>query len=236
MTRLWPLAAKAAAEFVGTYFMVFLGCGAIMVSDRFPGTIPPGAVPAVFGLSVAAMIYSVGHISGAHFNPAVTLAFVIGRHFPLRQTPAYWLAQFLGAIAAMATLASLLPEGGSYGATVAHVPTGSCIAWEALLSFFLMFVIVSVATDTRAVGVMAGTAIGSAVTLGAIVGGPITGASMNPARSLAPALFDGTVASVWTFVVGPCLGAVAAALVYNVIRCESAPKGVEADKGAAGCC
>lgn len=210
-----------------------------MVGERFPGAMAPGAVPLVFGLIVATMIYSVGHISGAHFNPAVTLAFAVGKHFPRREIPGYWLAQFGGAIVATFLLSNLLPEGHTFGATSPHLPTLQAIGWEILLSFFLMFVIVSVATDTRAVGVMAGTAIGATVTLAAFVGGPLTGASMNPARSLAPALFEnGSLSVLWIYFIGPAVGAIGAALVYNMIRCDDiepseAPKSF---KNAKGCC
>lgn len=234
------IAKKSLAELIGTFAMVFVGCGAVMVSERFPGTVAPGAVPIAFGLVVAAMIYAVGHISGAHFNPAVSLAFAVGRHFPLPQLVVYWTAQFFGAISAMVVLSAILPEGQSWGATVLSVTPWQGLVWEALLSFILMFVIVSVATDTRAVGTMAGAAIGSAVALAAIVGGPVTGASMNPARTLAPALMAGELSNLWVYFVGPAIGAVSAALVYGWLRCEEkGPEGVEApstQKSAKGCC
>lgn len=223
---------KFVAEFIGTFALVFAGCGAIMVSERFPGTVPSGSIPAVFGLIVAAMIYSVGHVSGAHFNPAVTLAFAVGKHFPRRQLLGYWIAQFLGAIAASSLLVVVLPDGMTFGTTVPHVGIVQAITWEAVLSFFLMFVIVSVATDTRAVGTMAGAAIGATVALAATVGGPVTGASLNPARSLAPAIAAGNFDSLWIYFLGPCIGAVLAAVTYNYIRCHTAP-----GPGAAkGCC
>lgn len=228
------LLQKSIAEFIGTFALVFVGCGAVMVSERFPGTVAPGSIPIVFGLVVAAMIYSVGHISGAHFNPAVTLAFAVGRHFPPRELLGYWSAQFLGAIAAGASLRVLLPHGDQFGATVPHVEIWQALGWEVVLSFFLMFVIVSVATDTRAIGMMAGGAIGAIVTLAAVVGGPVTGASMNPARSLAPAIFEGRWNSLWIYFVGPCIGTVMAAFVYKFIRCDVVM--AEQAKDAKGCC
>jgi len=212
------LLKKSIAEAVGTFTLVFAGCGAVMVADRFPGSVPPAAVPVVFGLAVAVMIYAVGHISGAHFNPAVTLAFAVGRHFPLRQIPFYWLAQFSGAVAASGLLVLLLPSGRAYGTTFSSVHPPQALAWEGVLTFFLMFVIMAVATDTRAEGTMAGAAIGGTVMLAAFVGGPVTGASMNPARSLAPALFQGQLGEMWIYTLGPVLGAVAAALLYNFLR------------------
>jgi len=215
----WPLlASKMTAEGMGTFTLVFAGCGSVMVAERFPGMISHGGVSVIFGLAVAIMIYAVGHISGAHFNPAVTLAFAAARHFPFGEVLAYWAAQITGAIAAMALLKATLPFGPSYGATVPAVPVFQALSWEAILTFFLMFVIVAVATDTRAVGTMAGAAIGGTVMLAAWVGGPVTGASMNPARSLAPALFEGRLDVLWIYIIGPCAGAVLAALLYEAIR------------------
>jgi len=216
---------KAVAEFIGTFALVFSGCGAVMVGERFPHSLSPTTIPVVFGLIVTVMIYAVGHISGAHFNPAVSLAFAVSRHFPWNQLLQYWFAQFSGALAASSLLAVLLPLGHTYGATVPHVPVLSALVWEYILSFFLMFVIVAVATDTRAVGTMAGAAIGGTVLLAALIGGPITGASMNPARSLAPAIIEGQWSVWWIYFIGPPLGTVSAALLYNRLRHEPAEKG-----------
>lgn len=224
------LLKKTVAEAIGTFALVFTGCGAVMVSERFPGSLSGSAIPLVFGLAVAAMIYAVGHISGAHFNPAVTLAFAVARHFPKREVLTYWFAQFIGAVAAISLLYILLPAGNSYGATIPTVPTLQALGWETVLSFFLMFVIIAVATDTRAVGVMAGAAIGATVNLCAFVGGPVTGASMNPARTLAPALFQGQLDVFWIYLIGPCIGTTVAALLYEWIRCEPEKK------SAKGCC
>lgn len=189
-----------------------------MVAERYPGTLSHASISVIFGLAVAVMIYAVGHISGAHFNPAVTLAFAAARHFPFEEVLSYWISQFAGALAALGVLKFILPMGHSYGATFPSVPFMPALAWEIILTFFLMFVIVAVATDTRAVGTMAGAAIGATVMLAAWVGGPITGASMNPARSFAPALFEGRLDVMWIYVVGPCIGAVLAALFYEAIR------------------
>ncbi len=231
------LASKMAAEFIGTFAIVFAGCGAVMVAERFPGSVAGGAIPVVFGLTVAAMIYAVGHISGAHFNPAVTAAFAVARHFPVRQIPAYWAAQFVGAFAATGLLYALLPPGSTFGAAVPHVSVPQAVGWEVVLTFFLMFVIIAVATDTRAVGTMAGAAIGSTVTLAAYVGGPVTGAAMNPARALAPAFAEGQLTSLWIYFVGPLVGAVAAAKLYEWIRCHSQEaEDTPSKSGAAGGC
>ena len=228
------LSRKVVAEAVGTFFIVFAGCGAMAVANRFPGSVAPGAVPVIFGLAVAAMIYAVGHISGAHFNPAVTLAFAAARHFPPREVPWYWTAQFFGAFTAIGLLAVVLPPGTDFGAPVPAVLGYQSVIWEAVLTFCLMFVIIAVATDTRAVGTMAGAAIGAAVTVGAFVGGPVTGAAMNPARALPPLLIEGHASSFWIYAVGPLLGALAAAYLYESIRCE-VPEGRGGEK-AKGCC
>jgi MIP family channel proteins len=230
---------KAIAEAIGTFTIVLLGCGAIAVSTRFPGSIPAGIVPLVFGLAVATMIYAVGHISGAHFNPAVTLAFVLTRHFSWRNALTYWIAQFLGALLATAFLYAALPDGISYGAPVPSLSFSAALAWEMILTFFLMFVIIAVATDTRAVGIMAGAAIGATVTICAIVGGPLTGAALNPARAFAPALFEGNLNHMPIYILGPCLGAIIAALCYEKIRCEAIPNSDGKNptkKSAKGCC
>ena len=211
------LFARSACEAIGAFAIVFFGCGAIMLLERAPHALSPTAIPLVFGLVVAAMIYAFGHISGAHFNPAVTLAFAIARHFPMREIAAYWSAQLLGALLAIAALWFLLPAGLSYGATVPHVTTIQACGWEFLLTFIMMIVIMAVATDTRAVGTMAGVAIGAVVALDAYVGGWATGASMNPVRSLAPAIAEGTMNVLWLYIAMPMLGAACAALVYKLL-------------------
>lgn len=222
---------KATAEFIGTFALVFSGCGSIMVIERFPQTLSPYVVPVVFGLVVAAMIYALGHISGAHFNPAVTFAFTVVRHLPARQMIVYFFAQFLGGLFALALLSTILPSGELYGATIPHVGFIDAWIWEVTLSFFLMFVIMAVATDTRAVGMLAGVAIGATVMFCAFVGGPVTGASMNPARSLAPAIFENQLSTFWIYLTGPMSGAALAAFVYKFIRCEK-----DTIKNAEGCC
>ncbi len=216
-----PFLPACLAEFVGTFGLVFAGCGAIMVDRLSGGQVTHIGVGLVFGLVIVAMIYATGHLSGAHFNPAVTLGFVLARHFPLRSLVGYWLAQVTGAIAASVFLRFTLGDVAQLGATE---PTGSVwqsFAFEALLTFFLMFVIMAVATDTRAVGQAAALAIGATVGLEAIFAGPISGASMNPARSLAPALVGGTWSALWIYLTAPFLGAALAALTYRWLRSAS---------------
>jgi MIP family channel proteins len=209
---------RAAAEFIGTFGLVFAGTGAIVIDEVSHGEISHVGVGIVFGLVVAAMIYAIGHISGAHINPAVTLGFALVRHFPWRQVPLYWAAQLAGAVAASLALRALFGLVADLGATV---PAGSdvqSLGLEIVLSFFLMFVIMAVATDVRAVGQGAALAIGSVVGLEAIMGGPISGASMNPARSFAPALVALEFASHWVYWVGPMVGMALAAACYRLLR------------------
>lgn len=220
-----PLWVTLLAEGIGTFGLVFAGCGAIMIDTLSNGQITHVGVGLVFGLVMAAMIYATGHLSGAHLNPAVTLGFVLARHFPLRRLAGYWLAQLLGAIAASACLRLLLGNVAHLGAML---PAGTGGAWQAfgfevLLTFFLMFVIMAVATDTRAVGQAAALAIGATVGLEALFAGPISGASMNPARSLAPALISGTWTDQWVYVLAPLLGAAGGAIVYRCLREGSQP-------------
>ena len=182
-----PLAQALAAEAIGTFALVFAGAGAIMVTEKTgdPGNL---GVALTFGLVIMAMIYAVGHISGAHFNPAVSFAFALTRHFPWPRAACYWAAQLAGALAAALLLRSSLGDVANVGATLPSGSDGQAFLWETILTFFLMFVIMAVATDTRAVGEAAALAIGGTVALDALFGGPITGASMNPARSAGPAI------------------------------------------------
>jgi MIP family channel proteins len=211
------LARSLAAEAIGTFALVFAGCGAIMVDAR-TGSLGHVGVAISFGLVIMVMIYAVGHISGAHFNPAVTLAFATSRHFPAARVPAYWGAQLAGATAAALVLRASLGKVAHVGATLPAGSDGQAFLWEAVLTFFLMFVIMAVATDARAVGEAAAIAIGATVGLDAMFGGPITGASMNPARSLGPGIAAGDLRSIWVYLAAPALGAVIAAAVYRLLR------------------
>lgn len=210
---------RYGAEFVGTFGIVFAPV-ALSASGHFAGG-DNGLMAAawVSGLAVLAMIYALGHISAAHFNPAVTLGFAVAGRFPWRYVAPYWAAELAGGIVA-AGLAALL-FGGGHGAHIpAPGPLFRAVGVEAVLTFFLMLVIIAVATDKRANGAVPGLAIGLTVVFDVLIGGPITGGSMNPARSLGPALFAGHAAlSVsWLYVVGPALGAVVAARLYEAIR------------------
>ena len=220
------------AELVGTFALVFAGAGAIMTDHLSGGQVTHLGIGLTFGLVVAAMIYATGHISGAHINPAVTLAFALARHFPWKEVPLYWVAQLLGAALACLVLRQLLGPVADMGMTL---PSGSDIqslVFEFLLTFILMFVIMAVATDDRAVGQAAALAIGATVGIEAIFAGPISGASMNPARSLGPALAAWNWSSHWVYWVGPVAGAGAGALLYRWIKNDdNAAVSRKAEKG-----
>ena len=209
------------AEFVGTFFLVLFGCGAMILADSGITPISGLGIAVAFGGIVAVMIYSVGHISGAHFNPAVTIAFISIKRFPLNRLLGYLIAQFSGAIAA-SFVHSLVFSGKNHAFGATHFTMGIAggFAVEFILTFCLMFVITAVATDSRAVGELAGLAIGTTVALCALVFGPLTNASMNPARTLGPALFEGRFDQVWVYFVAPILGAIFGALTYNWIKCQ----------------
>ncbi len=198
------LRRRAAAEAFGAFALVFAGCGAIVTDTVHADVLGAVGVSLVFGLVIMAMVYATGHLSGAHLNPAVTLAFALTRHFPRREALAYIAAQLLGAIAAAALLLAVWPsQPADLGTTLPSVGDGSALVYEAVLTAFLMFVIMAVATDTRAVGAGAAIAIGGTVGLDALFGGPITGASMNPARSIAPALVSGELHDLWIYIARP---------------------------------
>ncbi len=220
------LARRLAAEFVGTFALVFAGAGAIMV-DAKTHQLGHIGVAITFGLVIMAMIYAVGHISGAHFNPAVTLSFALSRHFPWPRAFVYWVAQILGALTAAAILRGSLGNIAHVGATLPSGSQAQSFLWELVLSFFLMFVIMAVATDTRAVGEAAAIAVGGTVGLDAMFGGPISGASMNPARSIGPAVVSGDLHALWLYILAPVIGAALGALTYQFIRAEPHPPPTE---------
>ena len=214
-----PLARRAAAEGIAAFALVFAGCGAVVSNARYDGALGAVGVALVFGLVIMVMVYATGHLSGAHINPAVTIAFTVTRHFPARDAVAYVAAQLAGAVAgALLLLAVWTDEPARLGATVPSIGTGSALVYEIVLTAFLMFVITAVATDTRAVGAAAAIAIGGTVGLDALFGGPVTGASMNPARSFGPALAAGEWHAFWVYVVGPVIGAAVGALGYQAVR------------------
>jgi aquaporin NIP len=214
------LARMLVAEAFGTFALVFAGAGAIMV-DAKTHALGHVGVAITFGLVIMAMVYAIGHVSGAHFNPAVTFAFALTRHFPWSRAVAYWIAQSAGALAAAAVLRGSLGNVAHVGATLPSGSQAQSFLWEFILSAFLMFVVMAVATDTRAVGEAAAIAIGGTIGLDAMFGGPISGASMNPARSAGPAIVSGDLHALWLYLVAPLLGTAVGAFVYQFVRGES---------------
>jgi len=207
------------AEFVGTYILVFAGCGSIIINALHDITIV--GIGVVWGMVVMAMIYTLGHISGAHFNPAITIAFGVSHKFPWRHVPMYIVAQVLGATLATMTLHVLYKSVDINTIVNGYSdPTTDleAVIWEFIITFILMFTICGVATDHRAINELSGVAVGAALLLNVIIAGPVTGASMNPARSIGPAMVAGNYKNVWVYIVGPTLGAIFATVVYALIR------------------
>ncbi|CAO2817278.1 unnamed protein product [Amaranthus hypochondriacus] len=218
------LAQKLVAEVIGTFFVIFTGCGSVVVNNLYNETVTFPGICVTWGLIVMVMVYSVGHISGAHFNPAVTIAFAIYRHFSYKEVPLYMIAQLLGSTLASATLAVMFdvtPQ--AYFGTVPSGTEAQSFAMEIIISFLLMFVISGVATDNRAIGELAGLAVGMTIMLVVFVAGPISGASMNPARSLGPALVKHNFKGIWVYIIGPPIGTIAGGFAYNLIRFTDKP-------------
>jgi MIP family channel proteins len=214
-----PLIRSLVAEAIGTFALVFAGCGAIMV-DAKTHELGHVGVAITFGLVIMFGIYAVGHISGAHFNAAVTFAFALTRHFPWPRAFAYWCAQFAGALTAALILRGSLGDVAHVGATLPSGSQGQSFLFELVMSAFLMFVVLAVATDTRAVGEAAAIAIGGTIALDAMFGGPISGASMNPMRSVGPALVSGDLHALWLYILAPIAGTSIGGLAYQFVRGE----------------
>ncbi len=194
------------AEFLGTAALIFAGTGAIVVNDVSGGAIGHAGIALTFGLIVLAMIYTLGDVSGAHLNPAVTIGFCAARRFPATRVVPYVAAQILGAVAASALLRVLFPQHPTIGATIPSGSAAQSFILEIVLSFLLMFVILSVSTGAKEKGITAGIAIGAIIALEAMFAGPICGASMNPARSLGPALMSADFSVLWIYLTAPVLG------------------------------
>ncbi|MCX5658934.1 MAG: aquaporin [Planctomycetota bacterium] len=216
---------KCAAEAMGTFCLVFAGTGAVVVNDLTGGEVSHVGVAVTFGLVVMAMIYAVGDVSGAHLNPAVTLGFLLARRVDPRRVLPYILSQLAGALLASALLYFMFGNRASLGATIPVGSAGQSFVLEAVLTAMLMFVILCVSTGSKEVGTMAGIAIGGVVALEALFAGPISGASMNPARSLAPALVGGNHAALWVYLTAPFLGVAIAVPVWSLIKGERVKAG-----------
>ena len=198
------------AEFLGTAALVFAGTGAIVINDISGGAIGHAGIAITFGLIVLAMIYTLGDVSGAHLNPAVTIAFSAAGRFDASRVPSYIAAQLGGAFAASGLLRLLFPGHTTLGATLPAGPASQSFILEVILTFLLMLVILSVSTGAKEKGITAGIAIGAVIALEAMFAGPICGASMNPARSVAPALVSGKMGPLWLYLTAPVLGALLA--------------------------
>ena len=209
---------KYISEFVGTFALIFCGTGAMTINEVTNGTIGHVGVAITWGLIVMAMIYAFGEISGAHFNPAVSISFAYAKKFPWKEVPKYILAQILGALVASLLLLFLFPNSEFYGATIPSTDAMRAFVLELLLTFFLMVTIVNVSTGSKEVGVMAGIAIGGVVLLEAMFAGPITKASMNPARSIAPALVSGHLQHLWLYILAPIIGALLAVATCKLVK------------------
>lgn len=214
---------KCAAEAFGAFALVFAGTGAVVVNDVSGGAVTHVGVAVTFGLIVLAMIYAVGDVSGAHLNPAVTAGFALAGRFEFRHVPTYLVSQCAGAAAASGLLRAMFPDHAGLGATLPAGTAAQSFLMEAVLTWMLMFVILRVSTGAKEKGITAGIAVGAVIGLEAMFGGPISGASMNPARSLAPALVSGRFEHLWIYLTAPVLGA---ALAVPACRCVQ----------PAGCC
>lgn len=210
--------SRYVAELIGTFALVFAGTGAIVVNDVAGGTVTHVGIAITFGLIVMSMIYAIGDISGAHINPAVTIAFAYADRFDRNQVFPYLLSQSLGALLASVLLRAMFWEHVDLGATLPAGVWWQSFVFEILLTFILMFVILNVSTGAKEKGIMAGAAIGGVVALEAMFAGPICGASMNPARSLAPAVVSGQLNYVWIYLVAPVLGALLAVPAFQCVQ------------------
>ena len=216
---------KYAAEFIGTFALVFVGTGAIIINDLSGGMVTHLGAGLVFGLIIMTMIYALGDISGAHFNPAVSFGFWLAKRLPSKELLPFVISQILGAITASLILKSLFPHHKTLGATMPKLVSSSGdFILETILTFFLMFVIIHVAQGSKEKGLMAGVAIGGMVALEAIFAGPITGASMNPVRSFAPAIVSGRLDYLWIYITAPFLGSAMAIGSCCLLRTENCCK------------
>lgn len=211
---------RLIAETIGTFALVFCGTGAMVINDFTNGGVTHPGVAITFGLIVMAMVYAFGDISGAHINPAVTIAFAYAKRFPWKEVPAYVISQIIGAFAASLILWYLFPDSETLGATLPAIDHFKVFVLEVILSFFLMVVIINVSTGSKEIGPIAGIAIGGVVLLEAMFAGPITGASMNPARSIAPAVISGNISSLWIYILAPIIGCLLAVISCKLVKTD----------------
>jgi aquaporin Z len=221
---------RLTAEFVGTFALVFAGTGAIIINDLSGGAVTHVGVALTFGLVVLTMIYALGDVSGAHLNPAVTVGFFLARRFPVKRLLPYISSQIAGAIVASLSLRLLFSQHQNLGATHPAGSSAQAFMMELILTCILMFVILSVSTGAKEQGATAGIAVGSVITLEALFAGPISGASMNPARSLAPALVSAHLDSLWIYLVAPFVGAILAVLLCRCVQAEGCCAKIESEE------
>lgn len=212
---------KYLSEFLGTFILLFVGTGAVIVNQQTSALGLPG-IAAVWGLVIIALIYAFGDISGTHINPAVTVAFAVDKRFEWKEVPAYLVSQLLGALAASGLLRFLFPANQTLGITQ-PLPGGELQSFilEVVMTFILMMVILRVSTGAKEKGITAGIAIGATVWLLVLFAGPISGTSLNPTRSLGPAIISGNMQSLWIYLTAPFLGALAAVFAHRVLSRES---------------
>src|SRR5258706_6751543 len=209
---------KYIAEFIGTFALVFCGTGAIVIDEITHGAVTHTGIAITFGLIVMSMVYALGDKSGAHLNPAVTLAFAANKSFPVKEITPYIVSQFTGALCASFVLKILFPVSILLGATLPIGSDKQSFILELILTRFLMLVLINVSTGSKEQGLFAGIAVGAVVGLEAMFAGPISGASMNPARSLAPAIVSGKLDHVWVYLTAPILGALSAIPIHKIIK------------------
>ncbi|MFL5747172.1 MAG: MIP/aquaporin family protein [Niastella sp.] len=212
---------KSVCEFIGTFALVFCGTGAMIIDKESGGAVSHVGVAITFGLIVMSMIYALGDISGAHLNPAVSIAFVLARRLPVNNLGIYIISQIAGAFAASGLLKFLFPSNEFLGATLPAGTAMQSFVLEIILTFLLMLVIINVATGSKEQGLFAGIAIGSVVLLEAMFAGPVCGASMNPARSLAPAVVSGHTEHLWVYLLAPVIGAAVAIPLWKYLTSKN---------------
>lgn len=205
------------AEIIGTYILMFCGTGAVIIDEQTHGGVTHIGVAVTFGLVVMSLIYAIGSLSGCHINPAVTIAFSLAKKFPAKNILPYVISQTIGALLASLTLKYLFPSNINLGATIPAGADGQSFIIEIILTFILMLVVINVATGSKEQGMFAGLAIGSVVLFEAMFAGPISGASMNPVRSFAPALISGNLNHIWVYLTAPVIGAALAILCWNYL-------------------
>ncbi|RDY12299.1 Aquaporin NIP6-1, partial [Mucuna pruriens] len=213
-----PLAKKIGAEFIGTFMLMFAAIGTAIVNQKTHGSETLIGCAAANGLAVTIVIFSTGHISGAHLNPAVTISFAALKHFPWKNVPVYIATQLLASISAAFSLKAVFHPFMSGGVTVPSVGYGQAFATEFIVSFILMFVVTAVTIDPRAAGELAGIVVGATVMLNILIAGPATGSSMNPVRTLGPAIAANNYKGIWVYLIAPILGTLCGAGAYTVVK------------------